>query len=320
MERADPSPDLLLLDMMMPGMDGMELCRIIKENKLWQHIPIILVTALDSKEDLRRGLLAGADDFLSKPVSGIELRARVRSMLRIKSQYDTLQNILTLREELANMVVHDMRSPICAILGYSDFLRRNLSDPRDLEDVEKIRKEAKRINLYLSDLLLMAKMESEKLIINRGEIPVPDLVDKVIRNHAVLAEVRNITLRGDIPGDVPALFADGNLALKVLNNLVSNAIKYTDDDSEIVVRAARAVDSSRGGGGVLFAVEDQGPGIPEEYREAVFDKFKVIENENQGMRQIGLGLAFCKLAVEAHGGTITLEDNTPHGSRFLVQF
>lgn len=306
--------------MMMPGMDGMELSRIIKENTLWQHIPIILVTALDSKEDLRQGIQAGADDFLSKPVSGIELRARVRSMLRIKSQYDKLQNILALREELANMVVHDMRSPICAILGYSDFLRRSLTHPRDLEDVEKIRKEAKRINLYLSDLLLMAKMESEKLIINRVEIPVPDLVEKVIKNHAVLAEVKNITLNREIPDMIPTLFADSNLALKVLNNLVSNAIKYTDDASEIMIRAEKAADSSRGGGGIVFAVEDQGPGIPEKFRDAIFDKFKVIEKRNEGLRQIGLGLAFCKLAVEAHGGTIILEENSPHGSRFLVQF
>ena len=133
-------PDIILLDMMMPEMDGMELCHVIKRNKKWQHIPIILVTALDSKEDLKRGIQAGADDFLSKPVSGIELRARVKSMLRIKAQYDQLQKMMMLREELANMVVHDMRSPLCTIIGYSDFLRKNLVNERDLGDVDKIAK------------------------------------------------------------------------------------------------------------------------------------------------------------------------------------
>jgi len=312
--------DLLLLDMMMPGMDGLELCQIIKRNKKWRHIPIILVTALDGKEDLQRGIQAGADDFLSKPVSGIELRARVKSMLRIKAQYDQLQNMLKLREEMANMVVHDMRSPLCSIIGYSDFLRKSLTTERELGDIEKIRNEAKRINLYLSDLLLTAKMESDKLIINRTEINIKDLTDNVLESHSVQANVRNIRLKADVPDNLPNLYADNNLVIKIMDNLVSNAIKYTDADSEIYFRA-RCVkwNDIKQRPGVRFQIEDQGEGIPDEFQDTIFDKYEVIETHNQGVRQIGLGLAFCKLAVEAHGGKIWIESNKPKGSIFHYQ-
>jgi CheY-like chemotaxis protein len=118
-------PDVILLDVMMPEMDGIEVCRHIKSDPQWQHIPIIMVTALTSKEDLARSLDAGADDFLTKPISGVELRARVRSMLRIKQQYDALEATLQLREDLSNMIVHDLRNPLTTILMSSSLLVEN---------------------------------------------------------------------------------------------------------------------------------------------------------------------------------------------------
>lgn len=109
-------PDLILLDVMMPDMDGMEVCRTIKGLRKWQIVPIIMITALDSKEDLARCLENGADDFISKPINRVELIARVNSMLRIKSQYDDMQALLKSREDMVNMIVHDLRNPLMSVL------------------------------------------------------------------------------------------------------------------------------------------------------------------------------------------------------------
>ncbi len=149
-------PDVILLDVMMPGMDGFELCQRLKQNPNYQHIPIILVTALDSKQDLARGLEAGADDFLHKPYHGLELRARVRSMLRIKKRHDALQVALQLRQDLANMIVHDIRSPLSSILIACDLLEPQLDDT---ENLEMIRSEASRLSAFLTDMLMLDTKE-----------------------------------------------------------------------------------------------------------------------------------------------------------------
>lgn len=116
-------PDVILLDVMMPDLDGIEVCQRIKANPQWQAVPIIMVTALTAKEDLARCLAAGADDFISKPVNGTELRARVHSMLRIKHQYDNVQALLQLREDMVNMIVHDLRNPLACIVLATEVLR-----------------------------------------------------------------------------------------------------------------------------------------------------------------------------------------------------
>ena len=152
------SPDLLLLDVMMPDMTGYEVCQRLKADNRWRHIPIILVTALDRKEDVVSGLDAGADEFLTKPVHGAELRARVRTMLRIKNQYDELQEALELREEMADMIVHDMRSPISALMLYTDILERRKGSPLHHERLTgKIRLQVHRLNSYLGDLSSFGK-------------------------------------------------------------------------------------------------------------------------------------------------------------------
>ncbi|MDJ0589975.1 MAG: response regulator [Pleurocapsa sp. MO_226.B13] len=114
-------PDLILLDVMMPDLNGIEVCRRIKSNPHICHIPIVMATALNSKEDLANCLEAGADDFISKPISGLELRARVKSMLRIKQQYNILKETLQMRDDLSTMIVHDLRNPIGNITGASHF-------------------------------------------------------------------------------------------------------------------------------------------------------------------------------------------------------
>ena len=198
----DEIPDVILSDVMMPNMDGFELCQRIKRNPKWNHVPIILVTALDSKQDLARGLEAGADDFLHKPINGLELRARVRSMLRIKLRHDELQAALQMRQDLANMIVHDIRSPLSTILIYCDLLEAELEGP--VPTLETIRGEANRLSSFLTDMLMMAKMEHGRLMLSHSPVDVNEMATAVRDSYAPMARLKDIDLKLDLPEQSPA--------------------------------------------------------------------------------------------------------------------
>jgi two-component system sensor histidine kinase/response regulator len=309
----DLKPDILLLDVMMPGMDGFEVCQRLKADNRWRHIPVILVTSLDSKEDLARGLDAGADDFLSKPVNALELRARVRSMLRIKKQYDELQATLGLREDLANMIVHDMGNTLTSVLGLSDLLKKKVTMPDQLEEIGLIWTQARRLRSFLDDMLVLAKMEAGKPILKRSTVDVSQLALGVEKSYGVVARARGINLVVDLPGEFRRTSLDANLFQRVLDNLVSNALKFSPADSVVTLRVEYP------GPHLRVEVLDEGPGIPEEHRERIFDKFEIVAMRKRDVAQVGLGLAFCKMVVEAHGGHIFVKANEPKGAVFTVE-
>jgi two-component system, sensor histidine kinase and response regulator len=317
------APDIILLDIMMPEMDGLEVCRQLKGDKRWQHIPIILVTALGGVEDLARGLDAGADEFLHKPIDALELRARVRSLLRIKAQYDELETMLRLREELTHMIVHDIRTPLTAILGFTELLltRRSLI-PVDTKDVYAIQMQTYRLNSFLNDMLILAKLESDRLILNRSMVNVNQLVLQIRDSYEVMARSKRVKLVIDLPPTAQPALLDANLFQRVLDNLLSNALKFSNAESTVILQidypqAKTLLPASVPR--VRVKVIDQGPGIDEAYRERIFDKFEIVKMEENGDHQVGLGLAFCKMVVEAHGGRIFVEPNHPTGSVFTVE-
>lgn len=319
----DINPDTILLDVMMPDMNGYEVCQSLKINKDWSHIPIILVTALDSRQDIIRGLDAGADEFLSKPVNKLELRARVRSMLRIKKQYDDLRMAMQLREDLVNMAVHDIRTPLTTIMGFSQLLlERNDFGPKSRADVEHIFRQAQRLQYFSQDMLMLAKSELGRLVLNRTKVDINALVLRIVDDHQVVARPRGINLIAQIPeGPAPVIRLDAPLYQRVVENLLSNAFKFSPIKSTIIVQ----VEYPHGGVElsqpqlVRLRVIDQGPGIPEEDRERIFNKFEIAGLKQKGISQLGLGLAFCKLVVEAHKGHILVTANEPQGSIFTVE-
>ena len=164
---AELAVDLILLDVMMPEMDGLEVCQRLKSNPQWQFIPIILVTALSSKEDLAHGLEVGADDFIAKPFEWLELEARIRSMLRLKEQYDRLEaqkqqleEVLQLRKDMVHMLVHDMKNPLTAVSVYSELLLHNPDmSAQGRQHLQAIKQGAEQLTQYANDLLLRAKTE-----------------------------------------------------------------------------------------------------------------------------------------------------------------
>jgi two-component system sensor histidine kinase/response regulator len=188
-------PDLIILDLMLPGIDGFEACRRLKSNNRFQHIPIILVTVLDAKTVLTEGVSAGADDFLQKPVSKLELQARVRSMLRIKRQYDELDATLHMREELSNMIVHDMSSPIISMLLHTSLMEEKITDPQLLEYLKMIRMAADRLDSFVNDMLMLAKMEQSKLRLNPSEVDLNQLILDAEKHFSIIAHSKGIELK-----------------------------------------------------------------------------------------------------------------------------
>ncbi len=311
-------PDLILLDVMMPGIDGIELCHRLKRDDRTKHIPIVMVTALSSREDLSRCLEAGADDFISKPLNGLELRARVRSLLRIKRQYDELQGLVHLREEmlqlrmdLSHMVIHDLRNPLANILLSCQILQMRGLDDRTAPKIQQIEYAGQRLESMIDSLLMTAKLESGKLALHPTIVDLSELVQSVSGEFAAIAQQQGVNLVQELPPEPLMIQGDAALLRRVLDNLLSNALKFAPTQTDVTVAVLRQDDQ------VLLQVRDQGQGVNPELRDQIFTKFEIGQHLPQ-VKQIGLGLAFCKMVVEAHGGQIAVSDNQPSGCMFTI--
>jgi signal transduction histidine kinase len=311
-------PDLILLDVMMPDMDGIEVCQRIKSDPSWKHIPIIMVTALSAKEDLAHCLNVGADDFLAKPVNGVELRARVRSLLRIKQQYDALKATIQLREDLSNMIVHDLRNPIASILLSSHLLiAQHAPQGKELERIQVIQAAAQKLSSMANDLLMLAKMEANKLMLNLTDLDLSAFIPIVITNFEDAANAKELCIRTELPEGGRWISADVNLLHRLLDNLLSNAIKFSSVGGTITVRVEYSVNPAAFKQARIQVI-DEGPGIEENLKQRIFNRYEIGELFSDAT-QIGLGLTFCKMVAEAHGGHIFVKDNQPQGAIFTVE-
>ncbi|MCB0031550.1 MAG: hybrid sensor histidine kinase/response regulator [Anaerolineales bacterium] len=309
--------DVILLDVMMPGLDGYEVCRQLKSNPDWQHIPVILVTALDTREALIKGLDAGADEFLSKPIYGAVLRARVRSMLRIKQQYDALQKVLDLRENLAAMIVHDMRSPLSTIILYLELMLRRGTLPADeVTRTERLLSEARRLDTFINDMLLLTKMEEDKLLLHRRPSDLTELVATCVENCQELATARKVTLQVSLPAEPVKIDLDANLFSRTLDNLLNNAIRSSPALGTVTVNLATLTKQKPYQ--AQLEITDQGRSIPEEHWDDVFDKFSIASLKQKGVTRVGLPLAFAQMILQAHDGLIKVRNNEPQGTIFTV--
>jgi two-component system sensor histidine kinase/response regulator len=319
----ETDPDLLLLDVMMPDMTGYEVTKRLKADPDRRHIPIILVTALDRQEDLLRGLDAGCDDFLTKPVQGPELRARVRTALRIKKQFDELQELLQIREQMADMIVHDMKSPVTALLLYADILDRIDALPEKHADLlGKMEYQVHRLNAYLGDLLMLVKMGSGSLQIAPAMISLNNLCRQIFQHHRDVVESQGNQLRLILPDEEIILSLDEKLVERALDNLISNALRFSPDNGTITIKLSPSCKLVEPvvAEGVHIQIADEGAGIPIQDRERIFEKNVMLDADNSPFPNLGLGLTLCKMVVDAHKGRIFVTSNEPTGSIFNIVF
>ncbi len=318
------SPDLILLDVMMPKINGYEVCQQLQENQKTKKIPVIFVTTKDQEEDETKGLELGAVDYISKPVSASIVKARVKNHLELKQareeverQNERLKVLLQMREDMGNMIVHDMRTPLSSILGYTQLLSmRDGVLPQFSSYLKSILNAGNSLNSFINDLLVLAKTENEKLSLNYSQVEIKSLLEEIKNIHNPSAELKKINLLVVTPEEPCTIKVDAKLFHRVLDNLITNALKFTQPNKSIILRAEYLENHSKQ---ARFQVIDEGPGIPPEQREQIFDKFAIMQLKKKGVSQIGLGLAFCKVAIDAHEGEIFMTANEPQGSIFTIE-
>lgn len=321
--------DLVLLDIMMPGMDGYEVLRRIKEDSELRHTPVLMVSALDENDSVIRCIELGAADYLNKPVDPVLLRARVGACLRDKRAYDReaglfeelqrnykrLQELERLRDDLTSMIVHDLRTPLTSLLsGLQTLPMLGDLNPDQAEFVGIAVEGGKTLLSMINDLLDIDKMESGSLVLEYGALRPADLVERALAQVAMLAKNKGLALAAELAPDLPAFEGDEDKLRRTLVNLLGNALKFTNKGS-VTVGARRA--PADPANVLQFYVRDTGEGIPREAFGRIFEKFGQVEDRKAGRKNsTGLGLTFCKMAVEAHGGVIGVESEMGVGSTF----
>jgi signal transduction histidine kinase len=325
-------PDLCILDIAMPagylgGGDrytGLEVCRRIKRDPRTARIPVIFVTALSDTTDRVKAIEAGGDDFLTKPHNRQILGARVRSLIRLKNATDALEEsyrklreLERVRDDLMNMIVHDLKTPLTSVLASlemvldGDFGGVAESARGAIADAES---RAKELLALIEDLLEVARIEEAVVELKLEPLAPAAFLAELVQEWSVRFEQERARVSVQVAADAPVIRADRRLLRRVFSNLLQNALVHTTNGVAIALSAERDAAA-----GVRFAVSDTGPGIAPEYHELIFRKFERVQRaDSRGGRNSGLGLAFCKLAVEAHGGRIWVQSTVGQGSRFYV--
>jgi signal transduction histidine kinase len=322
-------PDCVLLDVRMPGMDGFEVCERIRAMPDGHEIPVVFLTALRDLETFDHALRAGGDDFLTKPIRPAELLVRVQAAVRlrrmsvdlrehydlVRRQRDDLMRVQLQKERLTSFLVHDLKNPVTAMDLQAQVLLRNREIPPSARaSAERIRESARALLRMIMNLLDIAKGEEGQLAPQHAEIDAGALADQVCEALETHAREQQVALVREVVAD-GAFRADRDLLLRVLENLVENALRHAPEDSRVHLRI------ELGDGFVELRVSDAGPGVPVEMREQVFDRFVQLQADGSGSASRGgrgLGLAFCKLVTEAHGGRIWIEDGAP-GAVFCLR-
>jgi two-component system, sensor histidine kinase and response regulator len=314
--------DLVLLDIMMPEMDGYEVLGRIKSDSALQHIPVIMISALNELQSVVRCVEAGAEDYLTKPFNATLLKARIGASLekkrgrdresalfeQLQNNYKRLQELEQQRDDMRNMIVHDLRTPLTALIVGIEMLEMGGTLNGTQQEIIAIAAGGGRTLLgMINDLLDVEKMESGSSELQYDEINAASLVAAAIGQVAFLGEESRTALVTDVAADLPAFSGDGRKLIRTLVNLIGNAVKFTGAGTVTV--SARQNDPAT----IRFSVRDTGQGIPAESFGRIFEKFGQLDSRRIGT---GLGLAFCKLAVEAHGGRIMVESTMGKGSTF----
>jgi two-component system sensor histidine kinase/response regulator len=318
-------PDLVLLDVMLPGIDGFETCRQL--NKLYGEkcAPVIFITAKSESDDVVEGLGAGGVDYLPKPFKAKEVIARIRSHLqnRILSEQrkllvEQLSNANAAKNRFLGMAAHDLRNPLASIRGLAEFLREGAVgplNPDQLDLIETIHSASQSMLEMVNELLDVATIEAGELKLHREPHNLAELIAKSVSMTNIEAAKKKTHVTLHTGGLTPILQLDPAKMRQVIDNLLSNAVKYSPPGSEITA----TIQSDPAQGTYGFAVQDQGPGIPDGERDKLFKDFgRLSVQPTGGEKSTGLGLAICRKIVEAHGGTITAENLPTRGCEFRV--
>ncbi|MBT9548794.1 MAG: hybrid sensor histidine kinase/response regulator [Candidatus Sericytochromatia bacterium] len=323
-------PDLILLDINMPEMDGYEVCRQLKAMPETADIPVLFISANDELHDKVKGFDVGGVDYISKPFEPQELFARVRTHLQLKQAQDQLkalnhqlqasnrffQHLGQVKDEFLGMVSHDLKNPLSSILLFSRYMEsRTLSEDKAREMGRLITKAGKRMFRLIEDLLDLNKLEQGELTPELQRFDLLPLVQDVCAEYQEKAQAKGQSLNSTWETESAWIVADPLRVRQVLENLLSNALKFSPPQSEIAIRLQQE------GQRVCLQVRDQGPGLSEADQAQLFEKFmRLSAKPTGGEHSSGLGLSISKKLVEAMSGTIGCTSQLGQGACFFVTF
>ncbi len=322
---AEELPDLVLLDIQMPGMDGYEVCRRIKANPDTEQLPVIFLSALNETADIVRGFDVGGVDYVSKPFKFREVMARVESQIKVSHQRKEIESLRERDrqqfEALAKMknsflygTAHDLKNPLTGMLLYTQMLRS--TSPDDGEELQNIADgievTARKMQRLVTDILDLAQMQVGDQL-NLIELTLQPILENVVQTASIFAREKEQMLVLHQPDEKIAYPVDPSYFERMLDNLVSNALKYTPEGGEIHVSLRDCGDEYE------IAVADSGVGIAEEDMPRLFEAFyRVRSATNKKIEGTGLGLSMVAAIVEEHNGNIYVESEVGVGSTFII--
>ena len=318
-------PDLILLDIMMPDMDGYDVCTRLKQDPTTKDIPIIFISAKSETEDRIKGFKAGAIDYITKPFCHEEVVQRVKihlqlheSIIQIKKKNKKLKELDILKNQLMGTVAHDLRNPIGAISNYTKILVNNFDTylqhkpEKLLKFIQSIRSLSYEMDTLVNDILDTSAIESGNFTLNLSSVPLATLIKLRLEVCQYRAERKGIALVLNTRSK-PIVTADSGRISQVIDNLIGNAIKFSPANSRIEVTIA--CDESQ----ASITVVDQGVGIDAQHLAAIFDPFSKNDNPLAATeKSTGLGLAIVKKIIEAHQGKIDVTSEVDSGTHILI--
>lgn len=301
--------DLVVLDIMMPGMNGFEVLKRIREDQSAVDLPVIMATARDRSEDVVGSLTMGANDYVTKPLDFPVVLARIQNQLSSKRLGEA-------KDEFMRIASHDLKTPLSVILGGGKLLESSLAPGTQMTEessrlLRMVVRNAERMQRILEDFLDFQALRDGQVALELRATNLNQIAEEAVRQNQEYARAKGIGLRSELSADMPSIHADQARLAQVSHNLISNAIKFSPPGAEAVVSTAVA------GEQVTFEVRDSGPGLTDDDLRHVFMKYAQLSNKpTGGEKSSGLGLAIAKLMVDLHGGRIGARNNPGGGATF----
>jgi len=315
-------PDVILLDIQMPEMDGFETLKRLRANSATAKIPVIFLTAQrKDPESIEAGLMMGADEYLTKPIDTDELLVRTKTLVRLKRMEAELERT---KADFMAMLVHDLRSPLAGIKDVIEFFRELENEggaltPDHFTLLAASQESSERMLQLINNLLDLSKFEAGKITLHKEPVSVKQIVEKAAKHMEFQFRQRNVSLHLEVKPEIPNVTGDAGKIGQVLMNLLSNALKFTGSDGHVRISVEDAEEKVHGEKRSVLrvAVTDTGMGIPPEELAGIFERYKQASTAKRVRQKgTGLGLAICKLIVEAHGGQISVESEMGKSTTF----
>ncbi|HEY4788028.1 MAG TPA: HAMP domain-containing sensor histidine kinase [Bacteroidales bacterium] len=311
-------PDVILLDIMMPRITGIDVLKVLMKEPLTCNIPVIMVTARVEAEDVEEALTKGAVEYIKKPINEVEMLARLRATLRLKKQEDNLRALLKSKEDFISMVSHDVRGSFSSISGFAELL---LTDDKLAGSLNSDHKEFLNLIIdtsnyiydYFNKLLNWANLGANELNLQKEKIALAKLVRVAEIVYKSKINEKDLELVVDIPDDFK-IWVDPTYFSQVINNLISNAIKYSHSGGKIRL----SIDQRDKG--IQFVVADTGVGMPNISEDELFGKsFHKSTRGTRGEKGTGVGLRICKMILDAHGFGFNFKSQSNRGTEFIIE-